>query len=149
MISLTGKDTIILGTRVMKDFATGDTGSLDFPNNVGEIKQGKNGNTIIAYNASGSQCTATLRLMRGSPDDKYLASELRSFKNDPAAYVLMAGEFIKRVGDGAGNITNDVYTFSGGFVQKMPVVKENVEGDTEQAVCIYTLVFTNGDRIMG
>jgi hypothetical protein len=53
---------------------------------------------------------------------------------------------IKRIGDGTGNVTNDVYKVNGGVVQKIPVVKENVEGDTEQSVSIYLIMFANTER---
>ena len=148
-VALTGKDTTIIDTRRLTDFATGDVVLIDAPNNLVELKQGKNGNAIYAYNATGKQVTATIRVIRGTADDKYLAARMQEYINDPAAFVLISGEFIKRSGDGAGNITNEVYTMSGGVIQKMPGGKENVEGDTEQAVSIYVLVFSNADRVLG
>ena len=148
-VALTGKDTTIIDTRRLTDLGTGDVVMIEAPNNLVELKQGKDGNAIYAYNASGKQTVATLRVIRGSADDKYLAARMQEYINDPAAFVLISGEFIKRTGDGAGNITNEVYTMDGGVIQKMPGTKENVEGDTEQAVSIYTLVFANSDRVMG
>lgn len=148
-VSLTGKDTTIINERVLSDLATGDCVSLSFPNNLAEAKTGKNGNTIYAFNSTGRQCVATIRVLRGSADDKYLSSEMTAYINDPAAYTLIAGEFIKRAGDGAGNITADIYQMRGGIVQKLPEAKENVEGDTEQAVTVYQVLFANSSRIMG
>ena len=148
-VALTGKDTTIIDTRRLTDLGTGDVVMIEAPNNLVELKQGKDGNAIYAYNASGKQTVATLRVIRGSADDKYLAARMQEYINDPAAFVLISGEFIKRTGDGTGNITNEVYTMDGGVIQKMPGTKENVEGDTEQAVSIYTLVFANSDRVMG
>lgn len=150
-VSLTGKDTITLGARggaprILIDLADGDTGLLDFPNNLVEGKTGKNGNTIYAFNSTGVVSTLTLRVLRGSTDDKFLNSEQNLYKQDPASYVLLDGEIIKRVGDGIGNVTNDVYSIEGGIIQKMPIVKENVEGDTEQAVTIWIIMFANTDR---
>lgn len=150
-VSLTGKDTISIGSRglaprILADLADGDTGMLDFPNNLVEAKTGKNGNTIYAFNSTGVVGTMTIRTLRGSADDKYLNSEMNRYKQDPASYTLLDGEIIKRVGDGIGNVTNDVYSLDGGIVQKMPNVKENVEGDTEQAVTIWQIIFANSDR---
>ena len=148
-VALTGNDTTIIDTRRLTDFATGDVVLIDAPNNLVELKQGKNGNAIYAYNATGKQVTATIRVIRGTADDKYLAARMQEYINDPAAFVLISGEFIKRSGDGAGNTANEVYSLSGGVIQKMPGGKENVEGDTEQAVSIYVLVFSNADRVLG
>jgi len=148
-VALTGKDTVIIDTRIMKDFATGDTVNMEFPNNLVEAKAGKNGNVIYAFNASGKLANVTLRVLRGSADDKYLASRMQEYINDSASFPLIAGEFIKRIGDGTGAVTNDVYVMKGGVIQKIPTVKENVEGDTEQAVSIYVIVFGNTDRVMG
>ena len=74
---------------------------------------------------------------------------MNAYINDPAAYTLLSGEFIKRIGDGEGNITADIYQFKGGVIQKIPTVKENVEGATDQGVSIYTIIFANTARIMG
>lgn len=152
-VSLTGDDTIILSKlgdqdRVMKDFADGDTAMLDVPNNLVELKSGKNQNAIVAFNASGQNVTVQLRIIRGSADDKFLNSEITSYKNNRPGYVMLTGQFIKRVGDGTGTITNEIYRFVNGLVQKYPTVKENMDGDTEQAVAIYTLIFSRIDRII-
>jgi len=150
-VSLTGGDTISIGSRggaprILVDVADGDTGVLDFPNNLVEAKVGKNGNTIFAYNSTGATGTITVRVLRGSADDKFLNGEMNRYKLDPSAYTLLDGEVIKRIGDGLGNITNDVYIMSGGIIQKMPAAKENVEGDTEQAVVTWQIIFANSDR---
>lgn len=148
-VSLTGKDSITLdGIRTLADFADGDVCNLEFPNNIVEAKVGKNGNAIYAFNSTGKTVNATLRILRGSADDKYLNSRLREYLNDQAAFVLIEGEFIKRAGDGQGNVSNDVYKLNGGVIQKIPGTKDNIEGDTEQSVSIYNIVFANTDRIL-
>jgi hypothetical protein len=148
-VSLTGKDTIIIDDRILKDLADADTAVLEFPNNLVEAKAGKNGNMIYAFNASGKLVNVTLRLIRGSSDDKYMQSRLQEYINDPAAFVMLEAEFIKRIGDGTGNTISDVYVLPGGAFLKMPGSKENVAGDTEQAVSVYALVFANSQRAMG
>lgn len=147
--ALTGNDTIIIDARIMRDFADGDTVVLDFPNNLAETIVGKNGNMIVAYNASGKTVTATLRILRGSADDKYLNGRMQEYINDPAAFVMLEAEFIKRAGDGKGNITAEVYKLEGGTFQKPPATKENVSGDREQSVSVYALTFANSQRTMG
>ena len=147
MVSLTGKDTSIIDDRVLNDFGDGDVVNIEFPNNIVEGKVGKNGNVLYAYNSTGNQVTVTMRLLRSSPDDKFFNTKLIQYKQNPAGFILMEGEFIKKVGDGKGNITNDIYKLSGGIIQKMIGGKENVEGDTEQALSIYQLFFANTDRI--
>lgn len=147
-VAMNGNDTVILDTRIMKDFGDGDTTVLTFPNNLVEAKRGKNGNVLYALNSTGKLANVVIRTLLGSEDDKYLNSRLQEYLNDPAAFILLTGEFIKRVGDGEGNVTNVVYQMSGGVVQKMVEAKENVEGDTEQAIAIYTLVFANSDRAL-
>ena len=150
-VSLTGSDSISIGAfgaqlRIMSDMADGDVGMLDFPNNIVEGKVGKNGNTIFALNTTGKQATLSLRVILGSADDKFLNAEMNRYLLDPPSYTLLAGEIVKRVGDGQGNVSNLVYPMSGGIIQKIPTVKDNVEGDTEQAVAVYTLFFANNER---
>lgn len=151
--SLTGKDTIIIGQngngQPFNDFGDGDVVNLTFPNELMSVKTGKGGNSIYAFNESGKQVDVELRVLLGSDDDKYLNSLLTNMKQDPASFVLMNGEFIKRVGDGEGNVNNVKYTMSGGIFSQEVDVKENVEGDTEQAIAIYRMKFTNAPRSIG
>jgi hypothetical protein len=148
-VTLTGKDTIVIDSRILADFADGDTCNIEFPNDLATEKAGKNGNMIYAYNAAGNIANVTLRVLRGSGDDKYLQSRLQEYINDPAAFVMVEGEFIKRLGDGAGNVVSDTITLPGGAFKKKPGAKENVAGDTEQAVSVYALVFANSQRAIG
>lgn len=153
MVSLTGSDSTILSKlgvqdRVMKDFADGKCVQIEIPNNLVEIKAGKDDNAVFAYNAAGNISNVTMRILKGSPDDKFLNSEISSFKNNRPGYVLLSGEFIKKVGDGKGNITNCIYKFSNGVIQKYPVAEEDVAGDTEQAISVYVISFARLDSII-
>lgn len=147
--SLTGKDTIKINGRILNDLADGDCAVLTFPNDLTAIKTGKGGNSVYAFNYSGNQAEVSLRVLRGSSDDKFLNNLLALLKNDPAAFSLMQGEFTKNIGDGAGAINNDTYIMSGGIFKKQPEVKENAEGDTEQAIAIYNMIFSNAPRTIG
>ena len=53
---------------------------------------------------------------------------------------------IKKIGDGLGNITNDTYNLSGGIISKRVEATSNVEGNTDQALAIYNIKFTNSPR---
>jgi len=112
-------------------------------------KKGKNGNTIYAVNESGKMAKATYRILSGSADDKFLNSLLREFENDPAAFTLLNAESTKRIGDGGGAITNVTYAMNGGLVKKQPGMKDNAEGDTEQAMVTWELIFGNAARSIG
>lgn len=145
-MALTGADSVILNDRIFKDFADGDTGKFSFPNKLVEAKPGKNGNVIFAFNAQGILSEAEIRVLRASSDDKFLNSQMNAYINDPAAYTPMTGEFIKRVGDGQGNVSNEVYQFAGGVVTNIPEARENVSGETEQAVTVWKITFANTSR---
>jgi len=147
-VALTGKDTTIILDRVFKDFGEGDVINIEFPDNLVDTKVGKNGNAIVSLKNSGLRSNVTLRVLAGSPDDKFLNSQLVAFKNDPPSYVLMPAAFVKRVGDGKGNVTNVTYDMNGGFIEKIPGAKDNTEGESEQGEAIYNLVFVNNDRIL-
>lgn len=144
--ALTGKDTIKLNDRILAEFADGDVALLDHPNDQVTVKTGKDGNSIYAYNNSGRQVDLTLRLVRGGADDRWLNNLNALFSNDPASFVLITGEFIKNVGDGKGKVTSEIYTLSGGAIKRRPNVKDNSDGDTEQAVVVWHLVFSNAPR---
>ncbi len=144
--SLTGKDTIIIGGRTLVDFGDGDIFTLTFPNELVGVKTGKSGNSIYALNETGKEADAEIRVLRGSSDDKFLNSNLLDMLRDFASYTLLTGELNKRVGDGLGNVTNEIYTLSGGVVLQNVDVKSNVEGDTEQSISLYRLKFTNAPK---
>jgi hypothetical protein len=144
--SLTGKDTIVINNRVLADFGDGDVLNLTFPNNKITAKRGKNGNTIFALNETGLQADVELRILKGSSDDKFLNSLSIAQNRDLPSFSLLTGEFTKRIGDGAGNIASEVYEVSGGAFVKEIDNKENVEGNTDQGIAIYRLIFANAPR---
>lgn len=146
IVSLTGDDTIKINDQILVDFGDGDTAVLDFPNDLMQAKTGKDGNSIFAFNNSGRQCTFVLRLLRGGADDMFLNNLFASLVNAPAGFTLLTGEFIKNVGDGQGNIKQDIYVLSGGTFKRGVNAKENTEGDTEQAIAVWNLLFTNAPR---
>lgn len=147
--SMTGADTVIINGRVLNDFADGDLAQITFPNEISQVKTGKNGNSIYALNETGRQCDVILRLIRASSDDKYMNELLSQQLNNFSGFILMIGQFVKKVGDGLGNITNDTYILSGGVFSKQVEVKSNAEGDTEQSASIWNMRFSNTPRVIG
>lgn len=143
--ALTGKDTIIINDIPLTDFADGDIGNLEIPNNLFAMQTGKDGNTIFALDESGQNATLTVRVLMSSNDDKRLNGLIP--KSDSfAETILMTGAVVKQVGDGQGNVSYNTYTLAGGMIQKKPDIKTNVNGDTTQAVVTYTIQFANGNR---
>jgi hypothetical protein len=147
-ISMTGSDTVSVNNRIFADLADGDAVQLTFPNEMAVIKTGKDGNSLYALNESGRQAEVIIRVIRGSADDKFLNGLLANQRANFASFVLMNAEFIKRIGDGQGNVLSDTYVLSGGVFSKQVEAKSNVEGDTEQSVAIYNLRFSNSPRAL-
>lgn len=143
---ITSGDTLTLNNRVFKDFANTDISTVSFDSDLVAIKTGKNQNTIFAKNETGHNAKVILRLMRGSSDDRFLQGLLAQIEKDFAAFILLSGQFTKRLGDGIGNVVSDAYTLSGGTFTRKVDGKENVEGDTEQGVAVYNMVFAIGKR---
>lgn len=147
-VALTGSDTIIINNRIISDLADGDVAVLEYPNNIADVKTGKNGNSIYALNETGKNAELTLRVIRGSADDKFLNQLIVNQEQNFAGTVLMIGEFIKKIGDGAGAISNDTYITSGGIFLKKVGAKSNVEGDVSQSVSEYKMKFSNAPRVI-
>lgn len=148
-VAMSGSDVVIINNRIFNDQGDGDFGVISFPNELMNVKTGKNGNSIYSFNESGKQSDFVIRLIRGSADDKFLNSILANMKSSPAGFILMTGEFIKKMGDGRGNITNDTYIMSGGVFTKEVEAKGNAEGDSEQSIAVHTLKFANAPRTIG
>ena len=144
--SLTGADTIIIDGRVLHDLADGDCVALTFPNDIMAAKASKNGNTLYALSETGRLVECSIRVLIGSDDDKFLNSRMAEMRQDPANFVLLTGSFTKRSGDGTGAVASAVYQCSGGVFKKQVEAKTSAEGDTEQSVAVYNLLFGNGDR---
>ncbi|MBZ5673710.1 MAG: hypothetical protein LAP61_05630 [Acidobacteriia bacterium] len=146
--TVTSNDTLVLNGNVFNDLATDDVTTITFPNDLVNMKTGKNGNTIMAQNQQGFNANLALRVMRGSTDDQVLESILAASLNDFPSTALLAGSFVKRLGDGQGNVINDVYTLAGGVISKMVEGKENVGGDVMQAEAVYNIKFANAVRVI-
>ena len=145
IFSLTGDDSIIINAIPLNDFADGHIGSLSLPNNIFDMQTGKNGNTIFALDESGNNATLTVRVLMSSNDDKRLNGMIPKSKGF-AQSVLATGSVVKQVGDGQGNVSYNTYLLAGGMVQKKPDVKSNVNGDAQQAVVEYIIVFAEANR---
>jgi len=145
-VAMSGSDTITVNGRVLANLADQNVGELTFPNNIANVKTGKNGNSIYSFNATGAQCDFKIRVIRGSDDDKYLNNLLTQQNANFAGFILMNGEFVKQIGDGRSNIIYDTYVLSGGVFEKNIEAKSNVEGDTDQSVAVYMIKFTNAPR---
>lgn len=142
-VALSGDDTTNIQGQVLKDQGDGDVTELSLPNEIAKVKTGKNGNSIFSFDATGLQCDVKVRVLRGSDDHKFLTGLVQEWISDPASFVLIDGEFVKRVGDGRGNITYDTYVLSGGVPTKIPGSADNVEGGTDQSIAIFEFRFSN------
>lgn len=147
-VALSGNDSATLNNQLLTDLADGNCIELTFPNDIANVKTGKNGNAIYGLNESGKQCEVKLRIVRGGATDKFLLNLLAQQQANFAAFPLMIGQFNKKLGDGAGNVTSDTYIMSGGIFVKIPEAKSNVEGETEQSIAMYTLKFSNAPRVL-
>ncbi len=145
-VALSGSDTISLNNHVFADLADGNCVELTYPNDIANVKTGKNGNSIYGLNESGKQCEVKIRLLRASTDDKFMNNLLVQQQNNFAGTVLLIGQFVKKIGDGQGVITSDTYVMSGGVFTKQVEGKSNVEGEVEQSIAIYTIRFSNSPR---
>ncbi len=148
VVAMSGSDTININNTVLTGLADGNCVELTFPNDIANVKTGKNGNSIYGLNESGKQCEVKLRIVRGSADDKFLNGLLAVQQQNFAGTTLMIGQFIKKIGDGLGNITSDTYILGGGVFVKIPEARSNVEGEVEQSISLYTLRFSNAPRAL-
>lgn len=141
--TLTGDATLTLYDRVMVDLADGDVSTISFPNNLVELKTGKNQNTIYSKNESGNNGELVLRLVRGSSDDRFMQGKLAIQERDFVSTEICNGQLALRMGDGIGGVVSDVYTLGGGVVTKKIEGKDNADGDTSQGVAVYNVKFAN------
>ncbi len=148
-VALSGSDSLTINNFLISaDLADGDVVDLTFPNNIATVKTGKNGNSIYGLNEMGKQAEAKIRVIRGSASDSFLNNLLIQQQQNFAGTVLLIGQFIKKIGDGQGNILSDTYVLSGGVFTKQVEGKSNVEGDAMQSVAVYTVMFSLSPRAL-
>ena len=147
-VAMSGNDTLSINNYVFTSFADKDVAVLTFPNDVANVKTGKNGNSIYGLNESGRQAELKLRVLRASADDKFLQGLFAQQQQNFAGFVLMIGNFVKKIGSGGGQISSDTYVLSGGIFQKEPEAKTNVEGETDQSITEWMLKFSNAPRAL-
>lgn len=149
VLRLVGSDTININSVLITDLPHGEVAKLTYNSDIATVKTGKNGNAIFAKNEVGNQATLELKVLRGSGDDKRLNTQVSLYNADPTTYILMSGEVIKNIGDGAGAVDKDMYLLTAGVITKRPEAASNVEGDVEQAICVYTIQFAYATRSIG
>lgn len=144
--ALTGNDTLVINGRVLTEFADQSTVTIEFGNARVGHTTGKNGNTIISEDKQGENATLSLRIIAGSSDDTFLNGLSVKQADDLPSFALMTGTFAKRIGNGLGGIKNLNYSLRGGVFENNVNASENLQGDNEQAVAIYTLWFSKAER---
>ena len=147
-VAMSGQDTVTINNHLFTGLADQNYLELTFPNEIVNVKTGKNGNSIYGFNETGKQCEVKIRVLRNSADDAFLNGLLQQQQANFPGMVLLQGQFVKKVGDGQGNITSDTYILSGGVFVKQVEGKSNAEGDVEQSLALYHMKFTNAPRVL-
>lgn len=157
LVSISGEDTLTLANSgfstptgyTFTGFADGTFVDLQFPNDLTTSKTGKDGNTIIAKNAMGRLAEMTIRVLRGSDDDKEMQSVLSGQIADLTSAGFVTGTYVKTINIGGTNgKKSDTYTLNNGVIHKQPVVMSNADGDVNQSVVIYSVRFGSVDRAL-
>ena len=143
-ISFTGNDSIVWadaanpGGIPLTDFGDGDVLTITWGADISSTRVGKNGNVIDARNAEGDLAEVMLKVLRASDDDITLNENESFYLQNPPGFITPTLTATKMVGDGQGNIRRDTYVI--GFIRPKRHVdmKENVSGDTDQALAVHT-----------
>ena len=145
MQAYAGTDLLEFNGRILTDFADGDVAIITFPNELAAVKTGKNGNTVAVHNEMGREADLSLRVIKGSPDDKYLNTLVGYWQTRNDKFSPVSAVFTKMI-NVDGGISNEVTSLIFGVPMKQVDTKENVEGDTEQAIAIYNFRFGDSSR---
>lgn len=158
-VSLTGNDSIVWfdannpGGLALTDFGDGDVMTIAWGADISTTRAGKNGNVINARNAEGDVADVVLRVLRASRNDQLLNAVESQYMQNPPGFITPSIIATKMVGDGQGNIRKDVYQLQFGTPKRHVDMKENVSGDTEQALAIHPYIFVclpvNSPRAIG
>lgn len=145
MQAYTGIDLLEFAGRTLADFADGDVAVVTYPNEISSTKTGKNGNSVAVHNEMGRIAELALRVIKGSPDDKFLNKIITFWKSRSSSFTPVDAIFTKVINVDSG-IANEVTDLIFGIPTKAVETKENTEGDTEQAISIYNFRFGDSNR---
>ena len=148
----TSVDTICLedynGKWILTDLADGVVAELNAPNELSTMTTGYNGNSLGSHNEPGRQRELTLRLVKGSSDDKRLNANYNLWKDRSDSFLPLKGFFTKLIKNEAGSNTLDTVECYFGLPTGQPTQSSVMDGNTEQVVSIYTIRFGNSKRVM-
>lgn len=146
--AVSGNDTLIVNGVVITGHADGDAIKIEPQGPISQYKVSKDGNTIISLQYTGILCKLTVRLVRGCADDITMNGLLQQWINAPTAFPLLAGSYVKSIGDGKGNVASEIYVISGGVFEAIPPGHTSMDGSVEASVSVYTFWFRNDARLM-
>lgn len=152
MDSYTSKDTLVVedysGSFILSDFADGTVAELSAPNELSTMTTGYNGNSLGSHNEPGRQRELSLRLVKGSNDDKRLNKAYNMWKNRDMRFRPLKMSFTKNVAHSDGSVTVDTVECFFGLPTGQPSQMQDTAGNTEQVVSIYSIRFGNSERSM-
>lgn len=152
MDSYTANDVIVCtdhdGDWVLSDFADGTVAELSAPNELSSMTTGYNGNSLGAHNEPGRQRELTIRLVKGSGDDKRLNANYNLWKNRDLRFKPLSMTFTKNVAHENGSVTNDKVSCYFGLPAGQPTQASDMNGSTDQVVSVYSIRFGNSERSM-
>lgn len=152
MDAYTGQDTIVVedydGKFTLSDFADGIVAEITAPNEASTTHTGYNGNSLGAHNEPGRQRQVTLRLVKGSDDDKRFNTSYTFWQNRDLRFKPLKMEFTKRVSHSDGSVTNETQQCLFGLPLNPPVPMVDTTGNTDQVVSVYTFRFGNSKRTL-
>lgn len=152
MDAYTAKDTIVCedysGDWILSDFADGTVAELSAPNELSTMTTGYNGNSLGSHNEPGRQRELSLRLVKGSNDDKRLNKAYNMWKNRDLRFRPLKMSFTKNVAHSDGSVTVDTVECFFGLPTGQPTQMQDTAGNTEQVISIYSIRFGNSERSM-
>lgn len=150
--SYTAQDTITMtdynGKWLLADFADGTAAELSAPNELSSMTTGYNGNGLGAHNEPGRQRELTLKVIKGSADDKRLNTNYTLWRNRDIRFQPLQASFTKNVAHTSGSMTNDTVECFFGLPAGQPVQMLDTAGNIEQVVSVYMIRFANSNRTM-
>ena len=152
MDSYTAQDIITCEDRdgewILSDFADNTVATLTAPNELSQTSTGYNGNSLGAHNEPGRQRECTLRIVKGSGDDKRLNKNYNLWKNRDLRFKPLQMRFTKNVAHNDGSVTQDTVECYFGLPAGQPEQTQDVAGNTDQVVSVYMIRFGNSERSM-
>lgn len=146
-MAIVADSTLIINERIISELANSTSVDLTPPSELVQMNIGKNGHILVGENAQGKMTDLKIRIVLGGSDDKFLNSLLTQANQRLSTFVPLTCK-VSHIVRNAEEVNLVQHILGEGVFAQLIPASMNAEGDTEQAVAVYSFKFGRYRRVI-